>query len=183
MPHSFQLHIDGRLSSPLVEIDSITYGPLMVMKLEHGRTLSVRTGTWVAQCDRKGRVVIVPAPKWERILRFAENSYGPGDNQPIEVMVTNTTGDFIRIEPTDRLFKYTFVPIKVPEVPTKTTIAEEANTPEEVIPEALPVVEMSVPEENNTEEVATPQAPLVVEMPASKAKKARKPRVQKRIVI
>ena len=193
-PCKFQLHTLSNLNYPRIDKDVITYGPLNVLKLEAGKTLAVQTGTQVAQCNKDGKVVILPSKEYAEQLKFTDNEIRPNDGQKITIKVSNVTKQFIRIEPEDFLFEYHFKPNDQPSVlPSEEDTEEEPVVSEPVVSE--PVVSEPVVSEQVAEQVVAPVvapvvsepvaepvvAPVVAEPKAQpKAQKATKKKVQKK---
>ena len=150
-PRRFQLHIKSNLNYPRIEDDNITYGPLAVLKLEAGKTISVQTGVWIVQCEKNGIVVILPSEEYSDQLVFKNNKYGPNDRQMITIEITNTTKEFVRIDTDDYLFKYQY---QVHENESNVEI-ETAEEKEEVAEEKEEAAEeVSEEKEEAAEEVA-----------------------------
>ncbi len=105
----FQLHVTSKLNRPIIENDAIIYGPLSVIKLEIGKIVSVSTGAYIAECNNNGKVVISPSDKFADKLVFTSNEYFAENTKMISVEIKNISQEFIRIEPTDHLFKYEFI--------------------------------------------------------------------------
>jgi hypothetical protein len=125
----FQLHVHGNHKCPRIEEESITYGPLSIIKLEIGKHMWIDTGIRVAKRSRNGTVFVTPATEYDKYLEFKSNEFSPADPQNIKIFITNVSGRFLRIEPDDFLFKFTFIDAKdeVLEAAEKTIVEEAAE--------------------------------------------------------
>ncbi|KAG6953511.1 hypothetical protein JG687_00012354 [Phytophthora cactorum] len=71
-PRMFQLHIRSSLNKLRDADTSITYGPIKVLKLEAGESITIQTGAALASRDRSGKVFVVPAES-SKINLFIDN--------------------------------------------------------------------------------------------------------------
>ncbi len=108
MSYPFELQSASSLTPPLLGKKSVTYAPLRTLKFEPGRSLTVATGIRIRRCSH-GWIKIVPCDKYEEKLSFDANLYQNSNHTPIVIKVTNLTDHFIRLDPSNHLFKFTFI--------------------------------------------------------------------------
>lgn len=153
----FQLHVDSNLDFPLQENDTVSYGPLRVVKLEAGKIITVQTGIRLVSCNTQGAVVIKPQSKYEGVLRFSNCTYHSGHTGIMTVEIANTTHEFVRIEPSMHLFSFEFVPHC--ECPSQ----EDATQVDEPVDEPVDELDTTQVEETVSEVVDESVAEVVAE--------------------
>jgi len=172
----FRLHVKSSVGRPLIEDNAITYGSEMTLKFEPGKILTADTGISVSDCVRSGKVMVVPADKYTNRLKFSATKYGVSSNE-IKVTIENISREFIRIERSEMLYKFQFVPnpprsIQAARSRTtefiqelKTPVVPETTAEEETVVAEAPVEE-TVVAEAPVEETVVAEAPVEEETPA-----------------
>lgn len=105
----FQLHVSSDLKAPLREVNTLTFGPTQVIKLERTWSTFVQTGIYVVSCKSGGKVMLVPHEKFEKKLKFRNFECIVGKASPIRLEIVNISNEYIRIEPTDHVFTFKFI--------------------------------------------------------------------------
>jgi hypothetical protein len=127
----FQLHIRSNLELPKFEDDSIIYGPPNVIKLEGSKSITTSTGVSISKCTPDGKIIISLISPYCDKIRITNNEFSSYYNKIFEVELHNVTNEFIRIDPFDHLFKYTYVPNQ------KKTITKKVLDVVEVVSEVV----------------------------------------------
>ncbi len=127
----FRLQVDSQLKCAKTIGNAVVYGPLSVVKLEAGRLGNVLTGIRVRTCSPKGTVVVSPAEEFAKMLKFNNSTFSAQTDAPITIEIKNITKQFVRIEPTQCLFKFEFVEHAMPVEKTKKVVPKKAVKKEE----------------------------------------------------
>lgn len=149
----FRLQVDSQLKCAKTIGNAIVYGPLSVVKLEAGRLCNVLTGIRIRTCSPSGSVVVSPAEEFTNMLKFGDSTFSAQTDAPITIEIKNLTKQFIRIEPTQCLFKFEFVEHAMPVEKTKKVAAKKVikkEEPKEEVKKAEPKKEE--PKEDKKEE-------------------------------
>ncbi len=177
---SFSLHTDCNLKAAKVVDNAIIYGPLSVVKLEAGRIMNVQTGIRIKTCNMKGQVAITPADAFVDKVKFSKTLYSAKANAPLNIEVRNISKQFIRIEPTDHLFKFEYVETPKPAVKARAK-KEEPTVVAEVVADVVAEVVTEVVTE--VAEVATEVAEEPEAKPETVKPKRRGPQKKKRVSV
>ncbi len=167
MSYPFELQSASSLTPPLLGKKSVTYAPLRTLKFEPGRSLTVATGIRIRRCSH-GWIKIVPCDKYEEKLSFDANLYQNSNHTPIVIKVTNLTDHFIRLDPSNHLFKFTFINANgtTDESEDEEDIAENGEDCAEALstgPSAEKPVEEKPVEEKPVEEKPVIEEPVIEE--------------------
>jgi hypothetical protein len=115
--------------------------------------------------------MVVPASKYASKLKFSKTVCGPNNRDQIIITITNISQDFIRIETTDFLFKYTFISS---DPSTKTSSPDNIEiSNEEVFTHIKPVATPSKPLIDVT--ITTPIIKSIIDLSKSLAEPVDEP--------
>lgn len=111
MSLKFSIHAQSSLKCSDVDNGTVSYGLPSVLKIEPGRcVVDIKTGVFIHDCDQSGTVLVTPTDAFAESLVFSENSFTPSSTKGVTLSITNKSSTFVRVEPTELLCKYQFVP-------------------------------------------------------------------------
>lgn len=105
----YSLSVQARQRSATAESDSTIMGPTRTVKFESMRRTKVKTGVVIQSCAPGGKIVVTPVDAYADKLQFYENEFDNEHLAELVVEVTNVSGKYIRIDPSQYLFKISYV--------------------------------------------------------------------------
>lgn len=173
----FSLHVSSQLGFPICGDDYVQYSAPHVIKLEIGNLIEIPLGITMTACDPRGKLIVGLDDKYADSIKLTKNIFSPNHKLPLVIRLCNKSDTYIRINPSEKVFKYKWIPTKAPisaEIGTDTekiiTIDQETQTKipavanpvieEEIVEE--PVVEEEIVEEETVEEsIVVPVATIL----------------------
>jgi hypothetical protein len=138
----YSLSVQARQRSATAENDSTIMGPTRTVKFESMRRTKVKTGVVIQSCAPGGKIVVTPVDAYADQLQFYENEFDNEYLAELVVEVTNVSGKYIRIDPSQYLFKISYVESAPKETkkPTKKRAkkATKATASEAEVVDAVP---------------------------------------------
>jgi hypothetical protein len=142
----FLLHVSSQLGFPIHGEDFVQYSAPNVIKLEIGALIEIPLGVSISSCDTHGKIMVELDDKYSDSVQITKNIFNPYYKGTMNVRLYNTSNQYIRINPNEKVFKYTWIQNKGPKsteigVITDKIIITDKSTQTEPTPAPIPVAQ------------------------------------------